>query len=256
MQNHYFNPNHPLKPYTYNLLATPGTLPPSNAIRDNEPQIVQGTWPCWNGTEWEQVEDHRKREVLPDMITWYGVEYPQDGTEYWLPGDTHETPARMMKEVGPLPEGALLERPAKAFDVAYADKMQEIINGADAVKATLSRKYSTLEEQTWPQQEAGARAILGLEADCKDETARAILKDAEGRTMAISLVEKLAEAGNTTREEFAQRIVTNADKAYSAGIQTLLEQQGYETALKAVLASRSVEAIEAIVVEYSVLKTA
>lgn len=113
MKNHYFNPNHHLKPYTHSLEATEGTLPPSSAIRDKEPEIVQGKWPCWNGTEWIQVEDHRKREGLPDLIARYGENYPQDGAEYWLPGDTHETPARMMKEVGPQPDGALLERPAK-----------------------------------------------------------------------------------------------------------------------------------------------
>lgn len=143
------------------------------------------------------------------------------------------------------------------FAEVYAAKYEEIINGANAVKAALSRKYSDIEEQTWPQQEAGARAILqeneGLETQCKDETARAILKDEEGRKVAKGLVERLAEAGNTTPKEFAQRIINNADTAYNAGIQTLLEQQAYETALKAVEMSGDVGQVEAIAVEYSMV---
>lgn len=184
----------------------------------------------------------------------FGEGYPQEATEFWLPEDSHNSPARTMKEVGSLPKGALLERPAKAFDVAYMEKLQEIVGGANSVKSALSRKYSDFEEQTWPQQEAGARTILGLEAHCKDETARAILKDEEGRKAATSLVKRLAEAGNTTPEEFAKRIFDNADQAYDAGIQTLLEQQAYETALKAVQMSGDVAKVEAIIVEYSVLK--
>ena len=127
MENHYYNPTHPLKPYAYSLPATPGTLPPSNATRDKEPQVVQGKWPCWDADkgDWVQVEDHRKREGFPDMITRYGAEYPQDGTEYWLPGDTHETPARIMKEVGPLPDGAMLERPAKPEPTVF-EKITEV----------------------------------------------------------------------------------------------------------------------------------
>lgn len=67
-------------------------------------------------------------------------------------------------------------------------------------------------------------------------------------------MEQLAEAGQCTPESFAQRIINNADTAYNAGIQTLLEQQAYETALKAVQMSGDVAKVEAIVVEYSVVK--
>ena len=49
------------------------------------------------------VEDHRER-AMP------GLEQP--ATDYWLPGDTHETPPRHMTKPGPLPVGALLVQPA------------------------------------------------------------------------------------------------------------------------------------------------
>ena len=49
------------------------------------------------------VEDHRERDMP-------GLEQP--ATDYWMPGDTHETPARHMTKPGPLPGGALLVKPA------------------------------------------------------------------------------------------------------------------------------------------------
>lgn len=107
-------------------------LPPYNGLlvfSDNDPNrlppIQQGKWPCWTGNSWEQVEDRRKRENLPDLVARYGADYPQEATEYWLPDDTHESPARTMKEVGPLPDRALLERPAKPEPTVF-EKITEV----------------------------------------------------------------------------------------------------------------------------------
>lgn len=69
-------------------------LLPANATFTAPPEKKDGFAAVWNGTAWEYIEDRR-------------------GTEYWLPGDTWQTPAREMKELGPLPDGAVLERPAK-----------------------------------------------------------------------------------------------------------------------------------------------
>ena len=62
---------------------------------------------CWTGNAWELVEDHRQTRDKGGVIE------EGSGTAYWLPGDTWQTPARYLTELGPLPEGALLERPAK-----------------------------------------------------------------------------------------------------------------------------------------------
>lgn len=94
-------------------------LLPNNATYTRSPSIQAGKWPCWNGKDWIQVEDHRERENLPDLVALYGDNFSQDGTEYWLLGDTHESTARHMKEIGPLPEGALLECPAKPEPTAF-----------------------------------------------------------------------------------------------------------------------------------------
>ena len=66
--------------------------------------IPAGHIPRWTGSAWEVVEDHRQK---PDK---HGTK--QGGTPFWLPGDTHTSPARYVEELGPLPEGAMLEQPA------------------------------------------------------------------------------------------------------------------------------------------------
>jgi hypothetical protein len=83
------------KEITVSTSATP-VAPPSD--------IPDGHAARWTGETWETVEDHRRKTDANGSR--------QGGTPYWLPGDTHTSPARYMEELGPLPEGALLERPA------------------------------------------------------------------------------------------------------------------------------------------------
>ena len=75
---------------------------------------------CWNGTTWEYVEDHRQKRDMG------GVPIEGTGTAYWLPGDTWQSPARYMKDLGPLPDGALLERPEKSLEELKAGKVIQI----------------------------------------------------------------------------------------------------------------------------------
>ena len=81
-------------------------LMPANAT-SIAPDIKQGYVAVWNGESWEMVEDHRKQE-------------------YWLPEDKYGAPAREMKELGPLPEGASLIAPEKTLDETKADKVQQL----------------------------------------------------------------------------------------------------------------------------------
>ena len=75
---------------------------------------------CWNGSAWEYIEDHRQK------LDMGGVPIEGTGTAYWLPGDTWQSQARYMKKLGPLPEGALLERPKKSLEELKADKVSQI----------------------------------------------------------------------------------------------------------------------------------
>ncbi len=69
------------------------------------PEIPDGKTAIWDNSAWSLVEDHRQKYDAS------GVKI--GGTPYWLPDDTYETQARYMTVLGPLPEGALLEQPAK-----------------------------------------------------------------------------------------------------------------------------------------------
>lgn len=81
-------------------------LLPANAVFTAPLEAKEGYAVVWNYTMWEYVEDHR-------------------GTEYWLPGDTWQTPAREMKELGALPDGALLERPAKTHGEIEKERLEQ-----------------------------------------------------------------------------------------------------------------------------------
>lgn len=75
---------------------------------------------CWNGEVWEYIEDHRQKRDMG------GVPIEGTGTAYWMPNDTWQTPARYMKELGPLPEGAVTARPEKSLEELKADKVSQI----------------------------------------------------------------------------------------------------------------------------------
>ena len=135
-------------------------------------------------------------------------------------------------------------------DEARRNKAEEILCLADMAKNRLSSSFSKVEESTWPEQEAGARSILGAEKDTKNVMARLILADAAALAAAVSLVETLARIDGVTTETFAERIATNADMAHHLGLWTLSEQRGYETQLKE---AKTVAQIQAITVAYTVL---
>lgn len=82
-------------------------LLPANATFTAPTEPQDGYVNVWNGTAWEQVEDNR-------------------GVEYWLPEDTYGAPAREMKELGALPEGATTTAPEKTLDELKADKLEAL----------------------------------------------------------------------------------------------------------------------------------
>lgn len=79
-------------------------LPPNGTLV--EPLFTEGYANLWNGEVWEQVEDNR-------------------GKEYWLDTDEYGTPARVMKELGKLPENAVFEAPKQTLESARTEKLNE-----------------------------------------------------------------------------------------------------------------------------------
>lgn len=82
--------------------------------------VKEGYAVCWNGETWEYIEDHRQKRDIG------GVPIEGTGTAYWMPDDTWQSPARYMKELGPLPDEALLKRPEKSLEELKTDKVFQI----------------------------------------------------------------------------------------------------------------------------------
>lgn len=150
--------------------ATP-TAPPAD--------VPSGHAARWTGTAWEVVEDHRQH------MDKRGTK--QGGTAYWLPseGDDWRSPERYTEDMGPLPEGAVTERPARPaaelLAEAVAAKRREILAGYDAaMTATL----------TMPNADPGAAevalAALDFAADDAEGLAdvRVILADRRDELLA------------------------------------------------------------------------
>lgn len=83
-------------------------LPPS-ATFEAPPAKSEGYAIVWSGEEWQLIPDYR-------------------GVEYWLPDDTYHDFAHVMRELGELPEGAILTRPERSLDEVKASKIQELKN--------------------------------------------------------------------------------------------------------------------------------
>lgn len=79
----------------------------------SEPTLQEGYVSVFKEGAWENIEDNR-------------------GKEYWLPDDKYGAPAREMKELGPLPEGATLTAPERTLDEVKADKVQSLKTERDS----------------------------------------------------------------------------------------------------------------------------
>lgn len=85
--------------------------------------IPAGHTARWTGNAWEVVEDHRQH--MDERGT------KQGGTPYWLPaeGDDWQSQPRYMEALGPLPAGAVTERPEKpapTLEDAKADALRKV----------------------------------------------------------------------------------------------------------------------------------
>lgn len=81
-------------------------------------------WPQYVDGAWHLVEDHRERSA-----NIFGEDLAQAATDYWLPDDTWQSQPRHMTRPGPLPAGALLERPQKpeqTLDEVKSDALARI----------------------------------------------------------------------------------------------------------------------------------
>lgn len=90
-----------------------------------DPQSLDVASQGEHGT-WYYIADHRQH--MDSKGT------KQGGTPYWQPaeGDDYTSPPRYMDSLGPLPDDAVTERPAKPLTVLKAEKEREIKEACDA----------------------------------------------------------------------------------------------------------------------------
>ena len=123
--------------------ATPVALPAD---------IPAGHVARWTGEAWETVEDHRQHMDERGR--------KEGGTPYWLPGDTWRSEPRYIEDLGPLPEGALFEKPERPLDEYKADKRREIAAGyTAALTATLTMPA----EAPSPDEDATGAALFAVD---------------------------------------------------------------------------------------------
>lgn len=96
-------------------------LMPAHCTDIEPPKCVAPFVARWNGKAWEQVEDHRKH---PNEKGQY-----DGGTPYWLPseGDNYKSEPRYMTELGPLPDGAVTERPEKTDEEIQTEQLKSTV---------------------------------------------------------------------------------------------------------------------------------
>ena len=149
----------------------------------------------WTGSEWEVVEDHRQKRDKG------GVIIDTTGTPYWLPGDTWQTPARYLTELGPLPKDALLETPAKTDEELAAEELaQAKAERADAV----SKITVTVDDMTFDgdeiSQERMSRTITAAVATGEDMSATTTWVLADNSIKQVS-IKQLAQALRAAGEQ-------------------------------------------------------
>lgn len=154
-----------------------------NATTVEPPALEDKQQAVWNGTAWDTVEDHRKKLGVPDS-----------GTPYWLPGDSWNTPARYMTELGPLPEGALLEAPAKTDEELVAEELaQAKAERADAVSRITVTVDGMVFDGDETSQERMSRTITAAVATGEDMSATTTWVLADNTVAQVS-IKQLAQA--------------------------------------------------------------
>lgn len=169
--------------YTFDLRT--GTLTgsrPAQVVGGKELTICAGATPVapptdiptghaarWTGSAWEVVEDHRQH--MDSKGTKIG------GTPYWQPaeGDDWQSPPRYTEELGPLPDGAVTERPEKP-----APTRQEI----DSVREVeIKAELQSIDAQSGRPARAVALATVRGESPDTEDVAR--LEELEVQAQAL-----------------------------------------------------------------------
>lgn len=143
-------------------------LLPADSTFEAPMEAKEGYAVVWDDNAWEYIEDHR-------------------GQKYWMPEDSWDTQPREMKELGLLPEGAMLEAPAKPQEVIDAEVLEQAKSErAIAVASIVIEVDGMVFDGDEKAQERMARAVTL--ADSPEETTEWVLHD---NTIAVVTAEQL-----------------------------------------------------------------
>ena len=173
-----------LDPLESKAQGKPVYLLPADSTFTAPLKAKEGYAVCWNGMVWKYIEDHRQKYDTG------GTLIKDTGTPYWMPKDNWQTPARYMKDLGKLPDGAVLNKPEKPIEVVA----EEILFIAKAERATAVAAITVevdgmIFDGDEKAQERMARAVTL--ADSPEETTEWVLHD---NTIAIVTAEQLRKA--------------------------------------------------------------
>lgn len=129
----------------------------ANATFVEPPVKREGYAIVWNGTEWEEVEDHR-------------------GTLYWeLPSSYYDNPV-LVEELGALPNNITLTRPEKTEEEINAEKLlMAKSERADYVSKIVVEVDGMMFDGDETSQDRMARSVVALNDDT--ETVQWVLAD-------------------------------------------------------------------------------
>ena len=184
-------------------------LLPANATFTAPTEPQEGYVNVWNGTAWEQVEDNR-------------------GVEYWLPEDKFGAPAREMKELGALPEGATTTPPEQSLEELKTAKIASMKAERDTKEVEPIEYNGHLYDYDDKARDRINAAIIALDMAGKEATLQ------------------WTTANNTNATVTAQDL-RNIIAAVAMRSNTLHEQ--YRIAKEAVNAAETKEEVEAVNLE-------
>lgn len=172
-----------------------------------KPTPKDGYASVWKGESWDMLEDHRKQE-------------------YWLPGDKYGAPAREMKELGALPEGAKLTAPERTLDEAKPAKIVAFKAERDAEEVQPVEYKGNLYDYDDKSRDRINAAIIALDAQ------------GEGANIAWTLADN--SSVNVTANDLRMVIANVAIRSNDLHVK-------YRTLKEKILACKTVAKLEKIV---------
>ena len=162
-------------------------LLPANATFTAPTEPQEGYVNVWNVTAWEQLEDNR-------------------GVEYWLPEDKFGAPAREMKELGALPEGATTTPPEQSLEELKTAKIASMKAERDTKEVEPIEYNGHLYDYDDKARDRINAAIIALDMAGEEATLQWTTADNTNATVTAqdlrNIIAAVAMRSNTLHEQY------------------------------------------------------